>query len=280
MSSNERTETNGSGGLVRKLIAALDAVPADPGYTPDRQRQQAVFTRLPDTLMLELKAHRYASDREQRFHEERLGLPHAEQDERMVMRGKVFELLVSADPAIHVPSQAGEELLALLHGPNRFNLAQTLGYPRNPDLAFLVVEEKDGGLIIKAAGECKLGRLNARALKQLDGGFLQGFTKAMEVINHRSDLSSYGLTELSRIQQAARSQPFLRLAPDFHLRLVVPANRDTRDTDNLLKTEELSPAERERFHELLGHDGTVTVVKAAFSIAEVATIAHALLDDR
>lgn len=278
MSPSETPEVSVPSPWLTAVTTAIEHVPPEPGYVPDPVRQQMVLARLPDTLILELNAHRFASDLEQRFHEDRLGLPHSEQNEDMVIRGKVFELLVAADPAIHTPSPAAEELLALLHDPDRFALAEALGYPRNPDMAFLVVAVHDGAIVIKAAGECKLGRLNARSLKQLDDGFLRGIKKAIQLLNERGDLGSHGLIELARAKQHCRQPEFLRLAPDFRVILVVPANRDTSDPDALVKTEELAPEERSRLRTILGDEEAVTIRKAAFSAAEVAAVTQTLAD--
>ena len=132
----------------------IQSATLEKGYRPDRVRQAVVFERLDwDTFASE--ATKEGKNGKQ-------------------VRGKIFEMLIQADPEFGDRSALEKELLALAHNPEQFGLGKELGHHRNPDMAFLIVED-ERGVTITGVGESKLGLLNPRSYKQLDEtGFARG----------------------------------------------------------------------------------------------------------
>src|SRR3989344_3263597 len=123
-------------------------------YIPDEARQKAIFDRLDwNTLREEVLR---------------------EGKEGKQVRGKLFEMLIQADPAFGDRTPLEKELLVLAHSPEKFGLEKELGGYRNPDMAFLLFEGENGVELV-GVGESKLGLLNERSFKQLsETGFTQG----------------------------------------------------------------------------------------------------------
>lgn len=236
--------------LQKELWAVLGATTLESGYLPDRVRQQAIFDRIKWDSFVQEAIH--------------------EGTEGKQVRGKVFEMLINADPAFGQRSPLELELLALAHNPSKFGLQDILGQYRNPDMAFIVTQIDDHA-VIAGIGEAKLGLLNTRAYKQLsETGFARGVAALVEVVNSLPDPASYGLVEV------AKAGP-LTIAPDFSQLLVVPANRKVEWKSKLVNYRDFpDPVERKEMYALLGDPDRVTIKKAAFSTAEVGAVAARL----
>ncbi len=232
-------------------------------YVPDRSRQQVVFDRIKwDTFLSDLAKDSGGTG----------------EGAGKRLRGKLFEMLIQADPAFGERSPLELELLTLAHSPDMFGLGKELGYHRNPDMAFLIVE-KDDGVTIEGVGESKLGLLNERSFKQLsETGFARGVGALVEVINNLPDPEAHGLVEVARAKAALpEGKPLLTIAPEFIQLLVVPANRHIEWASSLINRKEFTKEGREQFYELLEDTRYVRTARAAFSTAEVGVMAGFLV---
>lgn len=266
-----------SEGLRQGLWEALIYAQLEARYTPERRRQQKIIARLPEDLVGKLAAHLLSALEEQVWFAQRLRLP-LSFDEGMVLRGKLFELLIEADPELARPTALTREILDLAHNPSSFGLDDKLGLYRNPDLAFVIMREGDS-LMVEGVGEAKLGLLNERAFKQLSAsGFRRGMGALIACVNGLSDPSKYGLVELGKHRQRLKDGgTLITLDPAFRQVLIVPANRDTSDAAALIKRSDFDEEEDfKEFAELLSDPTKVEVKTAAFSAGEVAAMAKYL----
>lgn len=253
------------------LWEALVTTEAEKGYAPDRARQQEVFGRINwETFQEELFAG--------------VGDPKTIGAKKQ-LRGKLFELLIQADPAFGQRTALEMELLALAHNPDAFGLGKELGYHRNPDMAFLIVQKEDG-VVIEGVGESKLGLLNMRSFHQLsETGFARGVTALVDVVNTLPDPEAHGLAEVAKARKALRGvdeegnkvmKPLLTISPEFTQLLVVPANRNIEWASSLVNRREFTAEGREQFYTLLHDSRHVRTARAAFSTKEVGAMADAL----
>lgn len=246
--------------------ALLEATP-EKGYVPDRARQQFIFDRLDwENLIAEVFAG--------------TGDVSTSGAGRQI-RGKLFEMLIQADPAFGERSSLEQELLMLAHSPELFGLEKELGHHRNPDLAFLIVE-RDDGVTIEGVGESKLGLLNERSFRQLsETGFTRGVNALVEVVNSLEDPAACGLVEIARVKDALPAdQQVLTIDTDFSQLLVVPANRNTAWSSTLVNRREFTAEGRKQFYELLEDTRRVRTANAAFSTAEVSSLTKELIRTR
>jgi len=238
-----------SGCMEQIMWDALINAHIEKDYAPDRPRQRGVF----DHINWET------------FHDEVL----REGTEGKQVRGKIFEMLIQADPEFGERTPLEKELLDLAHNPDKFGLGKELGYHRNPDMAFLLLH-KDDGVEIIGVGESKLGLLNERSFKQLsETGFEAGVDALIDVVNNLPDPEKHGLVEV------AKARP-LRKASEFSQLLVVPANRKIEWKSTLINRREFSAEGREQFYELLNDTRHLRTARAAFSTGEVSAIAGLL----
>ncbi len=240
--------------LRARLWESLIKVEGEKAYVPDRERQKNVFDCIEwETFQSEIAAASKGS-----------GVGGGKQ-----LRGKIFEMLVTADPEFGERSPLEKELLALAHNPDAFGLGKELGYHRNPDMAFLIVKKGDG-VVIEGVGESKLGLLNERSFKQLsETGFAKGAEALVEVVNALENPEKYGLKEI------AKARP-LKISSEFSQLLVVPANRNIEWKSTLINRKEFSLEGREKFYTLLNDTRHLRTARAAFSTAEVAGMAKLL----
>lgn len=267
--------------FVDRLAEVLTSVPTEDGYTPDRDRQMDILSRLPDDFFYALAGHLRTSFLEQQKFSRLRGVSFDEGDfdDETVFRGKVFEMLVAADPSLHTPDPIAEELLALMHDPDRFRLGEKLKYYRTPDGAYLYVDRVGAALVVRAIAEAKLGKLNDRAFRQLsERGFRYGLERLAVCINDLDDLKGYGLTEIATLRnpRGEHIHPIIMIAPDVHQILVVPANRDVSDPASLVRAGDFDDISYGQILYLLGDTSRLTIRKAAFSAAEVAALTRVL----
>ena len=245
-----------------QLWRALEHATLEKEYTPDKERQKTVFDRISwDTFVEEIA-------KESTGRGEGAGKR---------LRGKLFEMLIQADPAFGQRSALEKELLALAHNPDAFGLGRLLGHHRNPDMAFLLVQ-KGNGVEITGVGESKLGLLNERSYKQLsETGFARGVKALVSVVNTLPDPERHGLVEVAKARKmVGENTPLLTVSPEFTQLLVVPANRNIAWHSSLINRKEFSMEGRQRFYELLSDIRHVRTANAAFSTAEVSAMANAL----
>lgn len=232
-----------------RMETALQNAVLEKSYVPDKERQQDILDRINfSTLRDEVLA---------------------EGKEGKQVRGKLFEMLIQADPEFGERSLLEKELLDLAHNPDKFGLGKELGYHRNPDMAFLLML-KDDGVEIIGVGESKLGLLNERSFKQLsETGFERGVDALIDVLNNLPDPEAHGLVEVAKARPLRKSSEFSQL-------LVVPANRKIEWKSTLINRREFTSEGRQLFYELLEDTTRVRTTRAAFSTAEVAAMAKAL----
>jgi len=192
------------------------------------------------------------------------------------LRGKLFEMLIQADPAFGQRTALEKELLALAHNPEAFRLGKELGHHRNPDMAFLIVQKEDG-VVIEGVGESKLGLLNERSYKQLsETGFARGVKALVEIVNTLPDPAAHGLVEIARARTVlGEGKPLLTVSTEFTQLLVVPANRNIEWSSSLVNRREFTMEGRQKFYELLSDIRHVKTARAAFSTAEVSALSQA-----
>lgn len=249
----------GETSLRERMEAAVQAAPLEQGYRPDRARQSRVFDRIDwSTFQGEVAAESTGTG--------------AGQGKRL--RGKLFEMFIQNDPEFGDRSPLEKELLTLAHSPEKFGLGKELGHHRNPDMAFLLVQH-DNGVEIIGVGESKLGLLNDRSYKQLsETGFARGVRALVTLVNTLPDPAAYGLVELAKAREALPpGVPLLTVSPEFSQLLVVPANRHIEWVSSLVNRKEFSKEGREQFYGLLRDTKKVRVARAAFSTAEVSSMA-------
>ena len=234
-------------------------------YVPDRTRQAVVFERLP-----------WGHFFEELFGD--LGMSSTEGAGKMI-RGKLFEMLINADHEFGERTPLEKELLDLAHNPDKYGLGKELGYHRNPDMAFLLMQKADGVEII-GVGESKLGLLNERSFKQLsETGFARGVKALVDIVNTIPDPESRGLHEVAKARaELAHDKPLLTVSEIFSQLLVVPANRHVEWKSTLLNRREFTNEGRQQFYDLLEHH--VRVQRAAFSTAEVSALTDAAIRER
>lgn len=243
------------------LWQALERAETEKTYTPDRERQKTVFDRINwDSFVAEVASESGGTG----------------EGAGKRLRGKIFEMLIQADPAFGQRTALEKELLALAHNPDAFRLGKELGHHRNPDMAFLIVQ-KDDGVVIEGVGESKLGLLNERSYKQLsETGFARGVKALVEVVNTLPDPAAYGLVEVARARSAlGEGRPLLTVSPEFTQLLVVPANRNIEWQSSLINRREFTMEGRQKFYELLSDVRHVKTARAAFSTAEVSALSRA-----
>jgi len=240
------------------LERALGAAVPEKGYRPDRVRQATIFDRM-DWATLKTEVLREGTEGKQ-------------------VRGKLFEMFIQNDPEFGQRSPLEKELLALAHNPDAFGLGRELGYHRNPDLAFLIVQKNDS-IVIEGVGESKLGLLNERSFKQLsETGFAAGVKALVDVVNTLSDPAMYNLIEVARARAALpEGTPLLTISPEFSQLLVVPANRNIEWKSTLINRREFSEEGRKKFYDLLTDTRHVNTARAAFSTSEVSAMSQALM---
>lgn len=244
------------------LWRALEQAPLEKEYTPDKERQKAVFDHVSwDTFLDEIAKESTGTG----------------EGAGKRLRGKLFEMLIQADPAFGQRSALEKELLALAHNPDAFGLGRLLGHHRNPDMAFLIVQ-KENGVEITGVGESKLGLLNERSYKQLsETGFARGVNALVSVVNTLPDPERHGLVEVAKARRMlGENKPLLTVSPEFTQLLVVPANRNIAWHSSLINRKEFSIEGRQRFYELLSDIRHVRTANAAFSTAEVSAMANVL----
>lgn len=249
-----------------QLCRALEQATLEKEYTPDKERQKTVFDHISwDTFVEEIAKESTGTG----------------EGAGKRLRGKLFEMLIQADPAFGQRSALEKELLALAHNPDAFGLGKILGHHRNPDMAFLIVQKEDG-VEITGVGESKLGLLNERSYKQLsETGFARGVKALVEVVNTLPDPASHGLVEVAKARKTvAVGKPLLTIAPEFTQLLVVPANRNIAWQSSLINRKEFTMEGRQRFYELLSDIRHVRTANAAFSTAEVSAMARVLTTKR
>lgn len=244
-----------------RLWGVLTAAEVEKGYIPDRVRQHTVFDRIDwSTFEGEVAAESTGSG----------------EGAGKRLRGKIFEMFIQADPEFGDRTPLEKELLALAHNPDAFGLGKELGYHRNPDMAFLIVQKEDG-VVIEGVGESKLGLLNERSFKQLsETGFARGVKALADVVNTLPDPESHGLVEVAKARATlAEGKPLLTISPEFTQLLVVPANRNIEWASTLINRREFSVEGRQEFYELLNDARHVRTERAAFSTAEVSAVSNA-----
>ena len=227
--------------LRARLWESLIKVEGEKAYVPDRERQKKVFDRINwETFLDEIASESKGSG----------------EGGKRQLRGKIFEMLVSDDPEFGERSPLEKELLALAHNPDAFGLSEQLGYHRNPDMAFLIVEKEDG-VVIEGVGESKLGLLNERSFKQLkETGFAAGVKALVEVVNNLPNPQLHGLVEVARAREGRKEGvPLLTISQEFSQLLVVPANRNIEWSSTLVNRREFSSEGRDKFYALLHDSG-------------------------
>ena len=249
--------------LRARLWESLTTALAEKDYTPDRERQKKVFDCINwETFLDEIASESKGSG----------------EGGKRQLRGKIFEILVASDPEFGERSPLEKELLALAHNPDAFGLGEQLGYHRNPDMAFLIVEKEDG-VVIEGVGESKLGLLNERSFKQLsETGFAAGVKALVDVVNNLSDPERYGLVEVAKARRVLDSlgegRKLLTISQEFSQLLVVPANRNIEWSSTLINRREFSADGRDKFYALLKDTRHLRTARAAFSTAEVVAITN------
>lgn len=246
-----------------KLWERLVTTEVEKGYVPDRARQKVIFDRINwDTFKEEIASESKGS-----------GVGGGKQ-----LRGKIFELLIQADPEFGTRTPLEKELLALAHNPDAFGLGKELGYHRNPDMAFLIVEKEDG-VVIEGVGESKLGLLNERSFKQLsETGFAKGVKALVEVVNNLPNPEAYGLVEVAKAREHIKEgSTLLTVSSEFSQLLVVPANRNIEWSSTLINRKEFSKDGRDKFYALLSDTRHLRTTRAAFSTKEVGNLAQMFL---
>jgi hypothetical protein len=275
----EQPETVENKGVADELGHVLEGIPPGEGYLPDRELQTSILRELPDNLVEELHGHLMANEVEQRKIATERGKEFKETPDDRVIKGELFERLAAAqygragaeaqDP--RGVEELSQELVQLMHNPERFALGSQIGRIRNPDLAFFKINDQ-GKVEIEAAGEVKLGLLDERASDQIGGGFKAGIRKMVQAVNQVEKPEESGLTAVA--QSRARNG-YLGVSEDLKVKLIVPADRNLDEKKNLINQRDFHS--EGHYYRLLRQLDKVEILKSAFSREEVAKMAYYLL---
>ncbi len=253
----------------------------------DEIRQAKTIKNMPEDLTLELRGHieaAYVEDKKYdgKFKGKKISELSEEEKkayELQILRGELFEMLIKYDPEfINSRSQEGDELLSLLHDPERFGLKDKVGSVRNPDLAYIELNE-EGRVIIKGVGEAKLGLLGERAISQL-----RSFDDSVKILKstinglkHAKKMKNTGFEGLARrkeqMDQAGEEGPFFDIDEQFKTTLIVPSNREVERGylyDNLVKRTPKNLQNKKEIQDVLGR---IDIKQSAFNVEEVAALA-------
>jgi len=261
------------------LASALDGVESPER---DKERQAKVIENLPDDLLLHLKGHLHEKYIEKEaFKESYYGKPVEELNEEegrdyelMVLRGEVFEQLIQNDPEfVTAKTSESVELLSLLQDPDRYGLFEKMGRIRNPDLAYVELNDT-GRIVIKGVGEAKLGLLNERAFRQLDSfeDSSKTLKNTVNSLKHAKKMKRMGFDGLAKrkeqMEESGESGPFVDIDDAFKVTLIVPSDRNTK-AETLMKQTPVLEKRKEKYLEILSG---IEIKKAAFSVREVAEL--------
>lgn len=258
--------------LINELVAAASTAKRSENYTPNLDAQRTVLNNLPENLVELLHGHLHVAQKEQNYFDTLHKRPLEIVDDKTVVCGELFELLVESQ---YLKQEAAvvDELLAFFHDPARFELNKLLGHVRNPDLAYVHYDSNAERFVIDAAGEAKLGLLNKRAFSQLKE-FEEKFKRVAQILNlDELDLEAHGLEALSEFQGS------ISISKAFKRILFVPANRDAADIDSLIRSDpqEFTDDEYEEFYSMLDNTNFVDIQKSVFSTQEVSKMAEVLV---
>ena len=278
----EQSETIENKGIAAELGQVLEGVPPEEGYLPDRELQASIIRELPENLVEELHAHLMANEIEQRKIAGERGKEFKEIPDDRVIKGELFERLAAAqygragaearDPRL--AEELSQELVQLMHNPERFTLGKQIGHIRNPDLAFFRINDQ-GKVEIEAAGEVKLGLLDERAGDQIGWGFRKGIQRMVQAVNQVENPEDSGLTAVAQSRARGGS---LGVSEDLKVKLIVPADRNLDKKESLINRNNFQQEEDyNHLAELLKDESKIEILKSAFSWREVAEISYYLL---
>lgn len=271
-------------GLFLELQDAIKTAQTEREYRPDEEEQgrkfaalrALVFGGMDDDgvdLVEELRGHLRAVRIEEQTFAAKQKREERPINDAQVLRGKLFEELIRKEK-LESKSSLANEMLALAHDPERFDLEDFLGMWKNPDLA--IIKITDSGFVIEAIGEAKLGLLDRRAFDQLKKwGFWEGLSETVRILNHIDNLSKCGLKEIG--QRKGKGE--ILIAPSFKQHVFIPANRNSEDIRSLIDQQKggLSEEETERFIGLLENKKLISIEKSVFSTHDVVAMAEVLL---
>src|SRR3972149_4034908 len=278
----EQPETIENKGIAAELGQVLEGVPPEEGYLLDRELQASILRELPDNLVEELHGHLMANEVEQRKIATERGKEFKETPDDRVIKGELFERLAAAqygragaeaqDPRL--AEELSQELVQLMHNPERFTLGKQIGHIRNPDLAFFRINDQ-GKVEIEAAGEVKLGLLDERAGDQIGWGFRKGIQRMVQAVNQVENPEDSGLTAVAQSRARGGS---LGVSEDLKVKLIVPADRNLDKKESLINRNNFQQEEDyNHLAELLKDESKIEILKSAFSWREVAEISYYLV---
>lgn len=254
---------------------------------PNLEEKLSILSKLPNNLIQDLDGYLRSEEINEETYARHNNRRPGRFNEKAHLRGEIFERLVSSEFESQ-PDKLGTEVLSLLRNPDRYNYLQELGYVRNPDLAVVDIDD-DNRLVIKQAGDAKLGSLNYRSYRQFkDTGFKSGFNKLAEVVNNSAgaDLEANGLGELGAARDLGLE---LTVAEDYRQRIIVPSDR-TIDNDNVEylidrgsfyyqrgDTYKFNEAGFNDFKQLLSSEH-VSIEQSSFSTKEVGHLSNKIFD--
>lgn len=168
-----------------------------------------------------------------------------------------------------------EQLVALFHNPNRFNLEE-LSHLRNPDLSFVETDVDGKILRVVGVGEAKSSsKLDTRCFLQFKF-FRNSLVKASDHINQRTDCEEHGLNHFGVGED--KTKIVINDEADFNQYLIVTNDMDI-DKENprrAFKTTgegALSENDAKNFEKMI-KEGRVIIKKSSFSHAEIELLAR------
>lgn len=258
--------------LVRKLAVVVENL----GFVEEVKKRN-ILKQLPYDLVEQLHAELHqAQIEEDKYARRRHRTPEILSDTTTVT-GKLFEVLA----AIEFPegnSDVGQEILTLLHDPDRFQLMTDRETGRNPDLVF-VKTTATGAVEIEAVGEAKSGLvLRRRCFRQLkDSGIKENLRRTVWELNRHRDLEEYGLTALS-----ARGGK-VKISSSFRQILIMPADADILSPETMIDRGSFYYRDKDHedeykdFAKLLKNPRKVEIRRSCFSSEEVGVMAEVLV---
>jgi len=203
----------------------------------------AILSRLEDERQFQIRK----IMRERNIHDPELAKKYlvipSNEEMSLIVRGEIFEQALRRESGIvECNTPVAEELSSLISNPVRYGLTRRIGIQRRPDALYTNIDEK-GNTVITGVGEAKMGKLNDRAIDQLES-FRDELEKVSTFVDNTSseELERYGLVEIAKLkkkrenltqteieelkqQNEGELPPVIEISKSFRVTLLLPADR-------------------------------------------------------
>ncbi|MFZ2663766.1 MAG: hypothetical protein WAX66_00140, partial [Patescibacteria group bacterium] len=159
--------------------------------------------------------------------------------------------------------------LKIVQNPKKLGLDQYLGIQKNPDIAYVEVDDKTHRIIVKGAADAKFGKLGKHSFNQIkESGFKRTFqrvTSRLPLLSPGS-LSKLGLNNLGKVFKSG-----MDVSEDFTQVLIFPSDAEIGNKYCLIDSKELEHFEVDLLFNLLSKKD-IEVTTSCFSHKDVERI--------